>query len=57
MKIKFDLNVDEEVTPVGVAEALINGGSLSTHGLEELSSHLNAYTRRVQKEEWEKNRR
>ena len=57
MKIKYEIDIDEEVTPVGVAEALINGGVLTTTGLEELSGHLNAYTRRVQKEYFEERRR
>ena len=57
MKIKFELNIDEEVTPVGVAEALINGGVLTTTGLEELTGHLDSYTRRVQKDYFEERRR
>lgn len=54
MRIKFELAEDEKITPIAIAEALINDETLSVYDIEEVSDHLNVYTRRKDRERADK---
>lgn len=47
LKINFEAETEKDVvSPINVASALIANGLITTEDLEDISSHLDVYTRR-----------